>query len=392
MKRIISGMLFPLLTAIAMLVSCSPDGAQLEGYADITISISEDLPDSKLISYDGSSTGGIREIDGYVIVFSDKESGTQLNTGILGRDTSSEGMKTYTVTNVPFGIYDITVNAVMRKAPGGEEYSVIGYGSASSVTFEEGVTAASVAVSTWAVASAIPEMTLAFEFPDKVFSNPIDTGYSLALYLDDSASPFYQMAAFFPEDAEEVNSGGSFQITRDSSDFSTAMTAGNHIIRAEIRSADNRIVYKGAEAMRLLPDMENSGFFPVTGTIHMAVSSESEDYESPASYTITIDSDTGLLYDLSFEQDAMQVTEGNDARIFVPDGLIAKDADIRFYVDGIDITETFETEYAEQDGQYGTRYIIPREMLVLGNHIFRMIVKTEGFYGIMSIDVPLLVV
>lgn len=377
-----------------MTAACSPENpSSTELSADVRISITESLDDAvKVIGYDGSETGGIKDINGYVIDFKNTESGIELHSGLIERNASN-GI--YMISDVPFGTYDIRVNAVMgyTGSDNKETLKAIGYGTASGVTVEEDMTESiAVSVNTWEVTAAKPVIQMTFDFPDYVFDHPIDSAYSLMLYIDNSSSPFFHTTSFFPEDIEEINTAGEFTMTRDGNDFLADISVGNHTLKAEIRSNNNSIVYKGVEAIRLIPDADNGGFFPVKGTIRMALSSESMDYEAPESYTITIAADTGLNYDLHFEQTAIEVNEGNDARIFMRDGLVAKDADIRFYVDGIDITDTFETEYVEQDGEFGTRYIVPREMLVLGDHIFKTIIKTEGFYGIMSIEIPLRVI
>lgn len=379
-------LILPAVAIICILISCSPV-LDKKGITDVSVCLSSAMDYSKLIAYDGSESEGVYGISNCIIDLISSD-GSYISTDYLAY---SHGTANIIIENVPYGTYDIQARAIMRWTDSAEteETRQIGYGISEDIVIDESTGIIPIVLDTWGIngetISSSAEMELCLMFPSSIEDNPIDSSYNVSVTVDKTYQ-VYSLSSLSSEMVEEAASDKKITIlVPEMPDIGF----GNHTVEIILQSGDGKIIYKGTDGARLIPDEDRGKAFPITGNVYMALSEETDDeYIAPDVMMIGVWVEDVYILEYINDYEAFELDKDrvSSYTLHLADDTISADSEIRIYLDGYDVTDKVEigTGIYEETGQYSVTIAIDINLLPIGRHVMRTMIINQEMYGMAS--------
>ena len=244
-------MLVAALLCVIPLASCSEPDQSVPGSADITVRVTDNT-NAKTITPSGNV-----DVSHYKITVKNEAEGINTTSGWLEKGES------FTVTNVPAGLWTATVDAYVKNGSAGTDADYIKVASATSD--ETRVEADTQAV-----------LTVTLDTLDDSLSGDITVTLDMPAELDDNGDSFYYTYTIAgtgqrTDYSYSVSSplqgttgaDGNAVITIDADGINPVLNQGSYLFTVTVfdQSTEDAsdVVRKGVEIMRLLPGLAASG-------------------------------------------------------------------------------------------------------------------------------------
>ena len=244
-------MLVAALLCVIPLASCSEPDQSVPGSADITVRVTDNT-NAKTITPSGNV-----DVSHYKITVKNEAEGINTTSGWLEKGES------FTVTNVPAGLWTATVDAYVKNGSTGTDADYVKVATASSSE-------------TRVVADTQAVLTVTLSTLDDSLSGDVTVTLDMPAELDDNGDTFYYTYTIAGTGQRSsygytmntpvqgsVNASGNGTLVIDTDAISPVLNQGSYLLTVTVfdkaTEAESDVVRKGVEIMRLLPGLAASG-------------------------------------------------------------------------------------------------------------------------------------